>query len=196
MGDGRNAAGSWGGAGMKGRVQTGRGTEEGGEGDGTSLPVDGGVVTGQPREAQDEGKVSQCHQLEGDVLLMLAMDAYAGGIVVGDGSRRAAVDELDWDGVRVGERLQEVDTKKGRVQKGAGGAGVDESQHRAGELTGDEDMNGERKMAGGGEGEGMGKRKHAAQPGPYWLGREFPGWVVTGGVVGGCEGGGRVWGGI
>ena len=50
---------------------------------------------------------------------MLAMDADAGGIIVGDGSRRGAVDELDYDGVEVWERLQEVDTKKGRVQKGA-----------------------------------------------------------------------------
>ena len=57
-------------------------------------------------------------------------------------------------------------------------------------------MNSEGKVAGGGEGEGMGKGKYAAQPGPYWLGREFPGWLTAGGVAGGWEEGEGSWVGI
>ena len=36
----------------------------------------------------------------------------------------------------------------------------------------------------GGVREGDGEWEHAAQPGPYWLGREFPGWLVAGEVAG------------
>ena len=57
-------------------------------------------------------------------------------------------------------------------------------------------MNGEGKMAGDGKGEGMGKGKHAAQPSPYWLGREFPGWLAAGRLGAGSEEGERSWGGI
>ena len=92
----------------------------------------------QPWEAQDEGKVCQRHQLQGNVLLVLAMDANAGGVVVGDGSCRAAVDEFDRDGMGVGLGLKQVGCHQGGVQKGARGAGVNEGEDRDGEVTWDE----------------------------------------------------------
>ena len=49
-------------------------------------------------------------------------------------------------------------------------------------------MDGKGEMARGGKGEGMGQGKDATQPGPYWLGREFPGWIVAGGVAGEASG--------
>ena len=107
------------GLGWRGGGETGGLAQLGFEGQGAGLPVDAGVVAGQPWEAEDEGEVSQRHQLQSDVLLMLAMDADAGRIIVGDGSRRAAVDELDRDGVGVREGLQVVVTKEGGVQEGA-----------------------------------------------------------------------------
>ena len=181
---------------MEGGDQAGGSAQLGLEGQGAGLPVDAGVVAGQPWEAEDEGEVGQRHQLQGDVLLMRAMDPDPGRKVVCDGGRRAAVDELDWDGVGVGLGLQEVDTTEGWIQEGAGGAGVDEGQNRARELAGKKDMNGERKVAGGGEGEGVGEGKYAAQPGPYWLGREFPGWLAARGVTCGWVDGGPPGGGM
>ena len=93
---------------------------------------------------------------------MPTMDPDPGREVMGDGGRRAAVDELDCDGVRVGLGLQEVDTTEGRVQDGAGGAGVDKGQNRARELAGKKDLDGEGKVAGSGEGKGVGEGKYAA----------------------------------
>ena len=75
--------------------------------------------------------------------------------------------------------LQIVLEKEGRVQKFFGSAGVDEDRHRDGKLAREEDVYGKGQVARGGAGgglrEGEGEWEHAAEPGPYWLGREFPG---------------------
>ena len=63
---------------------------------------------GQPWEAEDHREVGQRHQLEGNVLFVLTMDAHTGGKEVGDRGCGTAVDELNWDGVRVGLCLQLV----------------------------------------------------------------------------------------
>ena len=41
------------------------------------------------------------------------------------------------------------------------------------EMARDQNVDGKGEVTRGGEGERTGKRKHATQPGPYWLGREF-----------------------
>ena len=138
MGNGRDAAGSWVGAGVEGESQTGGSAQLGLERQGAGRPVDAGVVTGQPGEAEDEGEMSQRHQLQGDVLLMLAMDPDPGREVVGDGGLRAAVDEFDRDGMGVGLGLKEVGCHQGGIQEGARGAGVNEGEDRDGEVTWDE----------------------------------------------------------
>ena len=90
----------------------------------------------------------------------------------------------------MGLGLQFVGGEKGRVQKRAGSTGVDERHDRDGEKTGKKNMNGKGKVTGGGKGEGMGQGEDATQPGPYWLGLEFPDLVSAGGVAGGCAGAG------
>ena len=178
----------WEGCGNKGRVGGGEGNGRGptgGEAEGgvkrklTRLPIDAGVVAGEPRETQDQREVGQRDQVEGNILRVAAMNADAGRIEVGDGGGKTAVDELNWDGAGMGLGLQIVLENEGRVQKVFGSAGVDESRHRDGKLAREEDVYGKGQMARGGEGEalreGEGEWKHAAQPGPYWLGREFPG---------------------
>ena len=123
---------------------------------------------------------------------MAAMDANVSRIEVGDGGGRTAVDKFNWDGAKVGLRLQVVFEEEGRFKEVAGSAGVDEGQHRDGKMARDEDVDGKGQVARGGKGggvrEGGGEWEHAAQPGPYWLGREFSGWIVTGGVAGKASG--------
>ena len=74
----------------------GRGAEGGGEGKGTTGPIDAGVVPGQPREPEDHLEVTQPGHLEGKILWMIAMNSDSGRKIVSDGSSRggAAADEL------------------------------------------------------------------------------------------------------
>ena len=66
--------------------------------------------------------------------------------------------------------MQIVLDKEGRVQEVSGSAGVDESRHRDGKLTREEDVHGKGQVARGGERgdlrEGEGEWKYAAQPSP------------------------------
>ena len=75
---------------------------------------------GQPWESQDHREVGQRHQLEGNVLFMLTVDAHTGREEVGDGGCGTAVNELNWDGMWVGLGLQLVRGEEGRVEEGAG----------------------------------------------------------------------------
>ena len=104
---------------------------------------------------------------------MLAMNAYAGVVEVSDRSSKTAINEFDWNGMRVGLRLQQMLPQEGGVQKSARGSRIDQGQDRDGEKTRDEDVNGKGKVAGGGEREGIRVGNHSSQSGPYWLGREF-----------------------
>ena len=78
----------WEGCGNKGRVGGGKGDGRGptrGEAEGgvkrklTRLPIDVGVVAGEPRETQDQREVGQRDQLEGNILRVAARNA----VVVG-----------------------------------------------------------------------------------------------------------------
>ena len=74
----------------------GRRAEGRGKGEGTTGPVDTGVVPGQPGEPEHRLEVTQSGHLKGKVLGMAAMYPDPGREVVGDGSSRGrtAVDEL------------------------------------------------------------------------------------------------------
>lgn len=132
----------------------------------------------------------QRHQLQGNVLLMLSMDADTGGIEVGDGSSRTAVDEFHGDGVRVGYGPQVVRLQNGGIQESARRARIDERREGDGGLARYEKVNLKGEVTGSRERERGGKGKHATQPGPYWLGREFPGRVSDGRGAGGWAGSG------
>ena len=80
-GDGRGPTGGEAGGGVKRKF--------------TCLPIDAGVVAGEPRETEDQREVGQRDQLEGNILRVAVMDADAGRIEVGDGSGRIDVDELN-----------------------------------------------------------------------------------------------------
>ena len=73
----------------------------------TRLPIDVGVVAGEPRKTQDQREVGQRDQLEGNILRVAAMNAYGGRIEVDDGGGKTAVDELNWDGAWRGTRAEE-----------------------------------------------------------------------------------------
>ena len=105
-----------------GREQTGGETEGGVEGKGARLPIDARVVAGEPRESQNQRKVGQRNQLKGNLFCVPAMNANAGRIEVGDGSGRTAVDELKWDGARMGLGLQIVREKEGGIEEVSGSA--------------------------------------------------------------------------
>ena len=98
-----------------GRRQTGGEAKGGVKRKFTRLPIDAGVVAGEPWETQDQGEVGQRDQLEGNILRVAAMNADAGKIEVGDGGGRTAVDELNWDGAGMGLGLHIVLDKEGRV---------------------------------------------------------------------------------
>ena len=85
---------------------------------------------GQPGKSQDHRKVGQRHQLKGNLLFVLTMDAHTGRKEVDDRGCGTAVDELNWDGVRVGLCLQVVGGKERRIKKSAGSTGVDERHDR------------------------------------------------------------------
>ena len=86
--------GVMGGSGGKGRGERGGGGESGGGAEGgsesehTGGPVDAGVVADQPREAQNEFKMTQLHHMGGKNLRMHPMNPEGGCKVVGDGSCR------------------------------------------------------------------------------------------------------------
>ena len=70
--------------------------------------------------------------------------------------------------------MQVEANQDGGIQEAVGGSRVDQRLHENGRLARDEDVHEEGEVAGGGEGEGRGgKGEGAAQPGSYWLGREF-----------------------
>ena len=129
VGDGGNAAGDRSRRGEEGGNEAGGGAQGGVESEGASLPINAGVVACQPWKTQHQRKVGEVNELEGNVLCVGAMNAYARGVEVSDGGGRAAVDEFHRDGVGVGGALQLVCGKNRGVQEGAGGAGVDERQH-------------------------------------------------------------------
>ena len=173
MGDGGNAAGDRARGGKEGGNEAGGGAEGGVEHEGASLPIDAGIVARQPRKTQHQREVGEVDELKGNVLRVGAMNADAGGVEVSDGGGRAAVNEFHRDGMGVGGALQHVGGQNRGIQKGAGGARVDERQHGDGKVARDKKVNCKGEVARGREGEGSGEGKYAAQPGPYWLGREF-----------------------
>ena len=75
-----------------------------GEGQGACLPVDGGVVLVQPREAQDDWAVSQSGDIQGNGFCMVAWGSELGWEITSEGgsSRRAAIDEFYRDRVGMG----------------------------------------------------------------------------------------------
>ena len=158
MGDGGKPTRGGVGRGEEGRDEAGGGTEGGVEGKGAGLPVDAGVVAGQPREAQDQREVGQADELKGNLFRVGAMDANAGVVEVGDGGGRTAVNELHGDGVGVGGGLEFVCVQNRGIQEGARRARVDEGEEGEGEAARNEEMNGEGEVARGGEGEGGGGR--------------------------------------
>ena len=146
---------------------------EGSEREGASLPIDGGIMTSQPRKTQHELEVGQVDKLKGNLLCVLSMNLDAGVVEVCDRSSTAAINEFDGDGLRVGLELQQMLPQKGGVQKSARGTRVNQGEDRDGETARNENVNGKGKVTGSGEGEGMREGKHTSQPSPYWLGREF-----------------------
>ena len=103
------------------------------------------------------------------------MYAQLGGEIVGDGagSRNTAVDKFKLNGDGVGERVQMIANQDGGVQEAVGGTRIDQRRNGNWRLTGEKKVHDERKVRGGGEREGGGKGKDAAQPGSYWLGFKF-----------------------
>ena len=66
------------------------------------------------------------------------------------------------------------------IQEVVRGSRVDQRLHGNGRLARDEEVHKEGEVAGGGEGEGRGgEGEGAAQPGSYWLGREFFDWSAV-----------------
>ena len=61
----------------------------------TRLPIDAGVVAGEPQETQDQREVGQRDQLEDNILRVAAMNEDACRIEAGDGGGRTTVDELN-----------------------------------------------------------------------------------------------------
>ena len=186
MGDGGEATGGVAIRSEEGRDETGGSAEGRSEREGASLPIDGGIMTSQPRKTQHELEVGQVDKLKGNLLCVLSMNPDAGVVEVCDRSSRAAINEFDGDGLRVGLGLQQMLPQKGGVQKSARGTGVNQGEDRDGETARNENVNGKGKVTGSGEGEGMREGKHSSQPGPYWLGREF--FDRSGGGAGGDSG--------
>ena len=91
----------------------------------------------------------------------------------------------------MGERVQIEANQDGGVQEAIGGSRVDQRLHGNGRLARYEEVHQEGEVAGGGEGEGRGgEGKGAAQPGSYWLGREFFGRSAVAAAAAAAE----VWG--
>ena len=90
------------------------------------------------------------------------------------GGRDAAIDQLEGDEDRVGERVQIEANQDGGVQEAIGGSRVDQRLYRNGRLTRYKEVHHEGEVAGGGKGKRRGgEGESAAQPGSYWLGWEF-----------------------
>ena len=79
-------------------------------------------MAGEPRESHDQREVGQRDQLKGNLLRVAAMDANVSRIEVDNGGGKTAVDKLNWDGARVGLRLQIVFEEEGRIKEVAGSA--------------------------------------------------------------------------
>ena len=103
------------------------------------------------------------------------MNTQLGGEVVSDRARgrHTAIDEFQLDGDGMGKGEQMIANQDGGVQEAVKGSRIDQRLDGDWRLTGDEEVYQESKVRGGGEREGGGKGKDAAQPGSYWLGFEF-----------------------
>ena len=157
------------------RENAGGGAEVRGEGELARPPVDVGVVAGQPWEAQNELKMTQLHDMAGEILSVDTMDTEAGGVEVGNGACRgnAAIDELERNGEGVWEGLELMLNQDGGIQEAFRSPRVDECEDGDGVLAGNKKVDQKGKMARGGEGEGGRKGEGTAQPGSYWLGDPF-----------------------
>ena len=110
------------------------GAQWGGGGEGASLPVNAGVVPCQPREAQHQLEVRQPGDLKGETLCVGGMNTQARGKIVGDrtGAGAATIDELQGDGVKVGNGVQVMLKEDRWVLEGVGGTRVDQRWERNG----------------------------------------------------------------
>ena len=97
-------------------------------------------MTNQPRKPQHKLKVGQGDKLKGNLLRMLAMNAYARVVEVSDRGTKTAIDEFDRNRMRVGLGLQQVVQQKGGVQKGAGGTRVDQGHDINGKKARNENV--------------------------------------------------------
>ena len=76
--------------------------------------------------------------------------------------------------------MQVIANQDGGIEEAIGGSGVDQRLDGDWRLAQNEEVDQKRKVTRGGKGEGgLGKGKGAAQPGSYWLGWEFFGWLVA-----------------
>ena len=116
VGDGGEATGGVARRSEEGRDETGGIAEGRSEHEGASLPIDGGIVTNQPGKTQHKLEVDEVHKLKGNLLRMVAMNAYAGVVEMSDRSSRTAINEFDWNGMRVGLGLQQMLPQDGGVQ--------------------------------------------------------------------------------
>ena len=99
------------------------------------MPVDEGIVARQPGESQHELEVSELDDVQGDVLRMQPMNPKPGGNEMGNRGCGTAVNELDRDGVGVGEGKQVGLGEDGGVEKGTRRARVDQGEDRDGLAT-------------------------------------------------------------
>ena len=105
-----------------------------GEGQGACLPVDGGVVLVQPREAHDDWTVSQSGDIQSNGFCVVASGSELGWKIAGDGARRwrAAIDEFYRDRLGMGVGREVVVCQDLRVDEVAGCPGVDQHPDRSG----------------------------------------------------------------
>ena len=75
-----------------------------GKGQGLRLPVDGGIVAAEPREAEDDRAVGQPGDVQGEGFGMVAWGSNLGWVKTDDntGSRRTSVDGFNRYGMGVG----------------------------------------------------------------------------------------------
>ena len=131
-------------------------------------------MTDEPREAEDELKVTKRHDMGGKGLRVCAMNAKRGCEIVSDGPSRglAAIYEFERDGLDVLQGRQLMLNQDGGVEEAVRGAGVDKGFNRDGRLARYENMDQESKVARK-RGRERGGRNGATQPGSYWLGESF-----------------------
>ena len=91
-------------------------------------------MPGQPREAQHQLEVRQPGDLKGETLRVGGVNTQAGGEIVGDrtGAWAATIDELQGDGVKVGNGVQVMLKEDRWVQEEVGGTRVDQRWERNG----------------------------------------------------------------